>query len=85
MVDELKLLHRCGLTPMECIRAATSVAATILGQETDIGTIQTGNTADLVLVQGDPLKDLSVMRNVRDVFKAGVHVDDAFLCGMQAK
>ena len=81
MVEELKLLHRCGLTPMECIRAATSVAATILGQEADIGTIQTGKIADLVIVQGNPLEELGLMQNVRDVFKAGVHVDDAFLCG----
>jgi imidazolonepropionase-like amidohydrolase len=81
MVEELKLLHRCGLTPMECIRAATSVAATILGREADIGTVQTGKTADLLLVQGNPLEDLGVMQNVRDVFKAGMYVDEAFLCG----
>jgi len=66
---------------MECIKAPTSVAATILGQEAAIGTIETGKMADLVLVLGNPLEDLGVVQNVRDVFKAGTHVDAAFLCG----
>lgn len=81
MVEELEMLHQCGLTPMECIRAATSVAATVLGKENEIGSVQPDKVADLLLVEGNPLKDLGIMRNVRDVFKAGVRVDANFLCG----
>ncbi|CAN5562034.1 amidohydrolase family protein [soil metagenome] len=55
---EIALLHEHGATPMDAIRAATSSAARLLGVDADVGTIEPGKRADLVLVDGDPLADL---------------------------
>jgi len=59
--DEIALLVGSGLTPMEALQAATSNGARLLGAEDTVGTIAPGQTADLVLLDGDPLADV---RNV---------------------
>ncbi len=61
-----------GMPPMEAIKAATINAATLLGAEKDLGTVEAGKFADLVAVKGDPLQDISLTENVRFVMKAGV-------------
>ena len=55
---EIFLLNDHGLSAMGSIQAATSRAATLLGLEAEIGTIEPGKRADLILVDGDPLQDL---------------------------
>ena len=60
-----------GETPMNAILSGTSVSATALGLGTQVGTIAPGFDADLVAVSGDPLKDITAVRNVRFVMKAG--------------
>jgi imidazolonepropionase-like amidohydrolase len=72
---ELELLVRGGLTPLEAITAATKTAAELL-EFSDIGTLETGRLADLVLVNGDPTQDITVLQhqaNLR-VFKGGLEV-----------
>jgi imidazolonepropionase-like amidohydrolase len=59
---ELEELVKGGFTPLEAIGAATRVAAECLGMEHDIGTIEPGKVADLVLVAGDPLSDVRILQ-----------------------
>jgi imidazolonepropionase-like amidohydrolase len=56
------LLRREVLSPLEIIRSATTVGAQILRMEGKLGTVQTGAFADLILVDGDPLKDLALFQ-----------------------
>ena len=67
----LELLHRAGLSPMDTIRAATSVAATSIGLDDRVGTIKPGMLADLVYVDGDPLSQVAALGRVRAVILAG--------------
>ncbi|WP_297621614.1 amidohydrolase family protein [Nocardia sp.] len=68
---ELELLVAAGLTPAEALRAATSLPAKHFGL-TDRGVIMPGARADLVLVDGDPLADISATRAITRVWCAGV-------------
>jgi imidazolonepropionase-like amidohydrolase len=68
---EIELLAQCGLSNTEALRAATSVAARVLGREKDLGKIEKGCFADLVALQGDPLRDPAALHAVRAVWKAG--------------
>ncbi len=61
-----------GMTPMEAIQAATSVAAHYLGWEDRVGVIKPGLMGDLIAVKGDPLDDISILENVRVVVKGGL-------------
>lgn len=69
---EFELLVRYGgLTPMQAIQAGTLHAATLLGMERDVGTIEPGRYADIVAVRGDPLQDIAVLQSVVFVMKGG--------------
>lgn len=68
---ELELLTQYGLTPIEALRAATSVNARILHLEDEIGAIAPGLIADLAAFDGDPLTDISALRKPRFVMQAG--------------
>ena len=71
---EFWALEEIGLTPMQSIRSATRNAATILGLQGDLGTLEPGKIADLIAVRGDPLENLRHMENVVWVMKDGVVV-----------
>ena len=71
---ELELLVDYGLTPVQALRAATSVNARLLHMEGRIGTIAPGGLADLVAVDGDPTRDIARIRDVTFVMKGGVPV-----------
>lgn len=60
-----------GMPPMEAIQSATKVTAELLGIDDELGTLEKGKTADVVAVDGDPLKDISVMQKVVFVMKEG--------------
>jgi len=77
---ELVELVKGELSPMEAIRAATSTAAELLGLQDEIGTLHAGKQADLVVVAGDPLADISLLLDqtrITHVFKGGHSVKDA--------
>jgi imidazolonepropionase-like amidohydrolase len=59
---ELECYVRCGMTPMQAIVAATKVGAGVMRMGDSIGTIEPGKLADLVVVDGDPLSDISLTR-----------------------
>jgi imidazolonepropionase-like amidohydrolase len=64
---------------MDVIRSATVVSARAMGLDRDTGTVEVGKRADLILVNGDPLKDISVLRRVTRVVTAGRMYDTAAL------
>jgi imidazolonepropionase-like amidohydrolase len=63
-----------GMKPAEAIRAATSLAAQVLGAEGEVGTLAPGRYADLIAVRQDPLKDVAALTNVALVMKGGAVV-----------
>jgi len=67
----LELLIEAGMKPMDALVAGTGQAAQALMLEDRVGTVEIGKEADLVIVTGDPLADVSAIRNVQMVMKAG--------------
>ena len=64
---EIRCLVEAGMTPMQAIVAATSTGAQCLGLDDELGAIAPGKKADLILVDGDPLRDVSKLEWGKDV------------------
>ena len=64
---EILCLAEAGMTPMQAIIAATGHAAQCIGLDKEIGTIEAGKNADLVLVDGDPSRDVSILERPKGV------------------
>ncbi|HWT00628.1 MAG TPA: amidohydrolase family protein [Pyrinomonadaceae bacterium] len=77
--DELALLVGAGLTPLEALRAATVTPARVMKKEKDLGTIEAGKLADLVLLDANPLDDIGNARRIRAVIVNGKLLDRAAL------
>ena len=60
---EIECLVRAGLSPLQALRAATGWAAECLGREHEFGTVEKGKLADLIVVAGDPLEDVTILQN----------------------
>lgn len=74
---EFVLMSNDGMTPLQSLRAGTSVAADLLGLSAQVGTLEPGKFADIVAVPGNPLEDIKVMQSVSFVMKDGaVYRDD---------
>ena len=69
---ELGIMVRYGMTPAAAIRSATVVAADLLDQRRDLGTLEQGKHADIIAVAGDPLRDVTELEHVVFVMKGGV-------------
>ena len=76
---ELELYVEAGFTSMEAIQAATLVPARAMGLASELGTIEVGKRADLVVVDGDPLVDIGALRRISTVVTAGRAYDTATL------
>ena len=74
--DEFELMVKNGMTPMQALEAATVNAADLLGLSADVGTLEPGKRADLVAVDGDPLRDVTVLKRVPFVMKDGAVFKD---------
>lgn len=70
-LHEMELLQAAGLTPMEVIEAGTRHAAEVSGHGEELGTLEPGKLADLIVVDGNPLTDLGAMSRVVIVIKNG--------------
>ena len=66
-----------GMTPLDAIRAATSSAAASLGRSQELGSISPGKFADMIAVQGDPLENIDLLRQISGVIKQGELVHQA--------
>jgi imidazolonepropionase-like amidohydrolase len=72
---EIELYVEAGFTPMEAIQAATIVPARVMKLDGESGTVEPGKRADLIVVDGDPLRDIHALRNVVTVVAAGRSFD----------
>jgi imidazolonepropionase-like amidohydrolase len=72
---ELEELVAAGLSPGEAIHSATGAAARILGADRDLGTLEAGKWADLIILDGDPLVDIRNTRRIWQVVHDGHLVD----------
>jgi imidazolonepropionase-like amidohydrolase len=70
-MHEIECLAGAGLSPMAIIVAATRNAARVCGLGRELGTLEVGKAADVLVVNGDPLRDLTVVTNVRLVIHRG--------------
>jgi imidazolonepropionase-like amidohydrolase len=82
---ELEEFVRAGFTPLEAIQAATRGAAQFLGREKDFGTIEVGKTADLVLLDANPMENIANTRKILAVIYGGRQFDRSALDTMLAK
>jgi len=69
--DELGLLVQAGLTPMEALQAATLNPARFMGRENELGTVEKGKLADLVLLDANPLDNIANTRKIAAVVYDG--------------
>lgn len=71
LLEEIQALHEAGFSPMEAILAASAVGAAVCKLENEIGTVEPGKAADLIVVTGNPLEDISALGRVRLVIHNG--------------
>src|SRR5918992_835703 len=71
---ELQLMVEGGMTPMQAIEATTRSAAELMGLEEELGTLEVGKRADLVIVEGNPLEVATLAERVVEVYQDGVKV-----------
>ena len=74
-VQELLLMVKYGMKPLEVITAATKTAAELLGIDNDYGTLEEGKFADLIVLAENPLTDMQTMLDIKYVYKKGVNVN----------
>ena len=75
-MKEIELMAKAGMAPMDIIVAATRNAAIVSNRGEDLGTLEPGKIADILVVNGDPLADLNALSNVRLVLRDGVILRD---------
>jgi imidazolonepropionase-like amidohydrolase len=71
-MTELELMRQAGMTPLQIIVAATKNAAVVCNLEMEIGTLEPGKRADILVVEGNPLEDIQALTDVRMVIHNGV-------------
>jgi len=71
-IHEINRMREAGMTPMQVLVAATKTAARACGRESDLGVLAEGKIADVLVVEGDPLADLSALTRPRLVVHDGV-------------
>ena len=77
--QELELFVEAGITPMEALQAATRNNARFLNKESDLGTLEPGKYADLVILDADPLQDITNTQEIHLVIKGGLVLDPEVL------
>jgi hypothetical protein len=80
--DELALLVESGLTPLAALQAATMNPARFLGRSLELGTVEAGKVANLVLLRADPLVDIHNTTQIEGVWLRGKYFDEAALKGI---
>jgi len=75
---EMQMLTDLGITPMKAIQGATLWAAEVIGQQNDLGSVESGKLADFTIIEGNPLADIGATKNVRMVIKGGEVMDTKY-------
>ena len=68
---EMEMMVEYGMKPIEVLRSATSINATVFGYAEKIGRIKTGLQADIIAVEGDPSADMKSIRKIKIIIKGG--------------
>ena len=68
----MEAMQAAGMTPMEVLVASTRGGSLALGREKEVGTVEKGKLADLLVLGGDPTKDIANVRKVKAVVRGGV-------------
>jgi hypothetical protein len=84
LAEELALMVRAGLTPMEALQTATRNAARFLRMEDSLGTVEVGKAADLVLLDADPLLDIRNVHRVHSVMMRGRYLSPAVVDSLRS-
>jgi imidazolonepropionase-like amidohydrolase len=74
---EIELYVEAGFTPMEAIQAATNVPARVMGLDKQVGTVEAGKKADVIILGANPLEKISNIRTVEKVVTGGTLYDTA--------
>jgi imidazolonepropionase-like amidohydrolase len=81
---EMEIMAQAGLSPLEVLRSATVNGARAMGMERDIGTVEAGKLADLVVLDADPLANVANLSHIYRVLKDGVLYDpDALIASIR--
>jgi len=75
---EFQLMIDAGLTPLQAIQSASLNVAQAWGKDKDYGSVEKGKIADLVVIRGDPMKDIFATQDVEKVFMEGKVIDTSF-------
>jgi imidazolonepropionase-like amidohydrolase len=75
---EMQMLSDIGVAPMKIIQGATLWGAEAVGKAKDLGSVEPGKLADVIVVEGNPLTDIAATRNIRMVIKDGQVVDTTY-------
>jgi len=75
---EMQMMVDIGMSPMQAIQGATLWGAESIGQAADLGSLEAGKLADITVVEGNPIDDISATRNVRMVIKDGNIMDTSY-------
>jgi imidazolonepropionase-like amidohydrolase len=73
---ELELLVEAGIPPLEVIKIATKSGAQALGIERDVGTVESGKQADMIIPSDSPLDDISNTKKIEAVIVDGQFIDN---------
>ncbi|MSP37354.1 MAG: hypothetical protein EXR70_02520 [Deltaproteobacteria bacterium] len=76
--QEMVMFVEAGLTPMQALQAGTINVAKAFRKDKDYGTVEAGKVADIIVIDGDPLKDIWAVQNVKQVILGGKIVDREF-------
>jgi imidazolonepropionase-like amidohydrolase len=73
---QMPYMVKYGMTPMQAIQSATTVAAALMSKSADVGAVSAGHYADMIAVAGDPMTDIAILSSVSKVMKGGVVVKE---------
>jgi imidazolonepropionase-like amidohydrolase len=80
--DELALMVGAGLTPLQALQAATTNPAKFIGRSSELGTVEAGKIANLVLLRADPLADIRNTTQIQGVWLKGRYFNQDALAQM---
>jgi len=72
------MLVDAGIPTMKVLQAATLWGAESFGQGRELGSVEVGKLADITVIEGDPLKDIAMTKNIRMVIKDGKVIDTSY-------
>lgn len=71
IADEIELMVKLGLTPLQAIECATGTPAKVLDMQEDIGLLKEGNIADILVVDGNPVDNIKNLKNIKELYRDG--------------